>query len=338
VSGLAYRHQRVQRLRRLVGRRSARQEEGRFVIEGVNLLEEALASRARLEAVFVDGEWARSGLHGMAPRVDDRRAPFEDGGAGNPESGGPDTGGPDTATADNGKAHAERPNPERLTALLRRCYDLGTRVFELEPGVLARVAGTVTPQPVMAIVETPAVVLADVLGASPRLIVVCIDVRDPGNAGTVVRSAWAAGADAVVSCDGTVDLWNPKAVRASGGAVLHLPVVAAGPAVPALDAIGAQGLQRWGTVREGGADYAAQDLALPSALVLGNEAAGLEVPDLRPQLDGLLSIPMPGGAESLNVGMAAAVLCFEVARQRRHVRPASAPAPAATGVENPPGV
>ena len=80
-------------------------------------------------------------------------------------------------------------------------------------------------------------------------------------------------------------------------------------------------MQRWGTVKHGGADYAAQDLTPPSALVLGNEASGLQVGELGQHLDGLVSIPMPGGAESLNVGMAAAVLCFEVARQRRYGRP-----------------
>ena len=283
MNGLAYRHQRVQRLRRLVGRRSARQEEGRFVLEGVNLLEEALRSRARIEAVFVDGDWARSGHQRKPERIEDGPAPLEEGrpdtpgtgtpgtgtpgtgtpGTGTPNTGTPGTGTPNTGTPGTGTPGTGTPNAERLGTLLRQCYDLGTRVFELEPGVLARVAGTVTPQPVMAIVETPAVELADVLGASPRLIVVCIDVRDPGNAGTVVRSAWAAGADAVVSCDGTVDLWNPKAVRASAGAVLHLPVVAAGPAVPALDAIGAEGLQRlgagsrgWSRLRGAGPDTA----------------------------------------------------------------------------------
>ena len=291
MSGLAYRHQRVQRLRRLVGRRSARKDEGRFVIEGVNLLEEALESEARIEAVYVDGEWGQEGRQGKLGGSVHEAVP------------------PDEGSAD------------RLGPLLRRCYERGARVFDLEPGVLERVAGTVTPQPVMAVVETPTVALADVLSASPKLLVVCVDVRDPGNAGTVVRSAWAAGADAVVSCEGTVDLWNPKAVRASAGAVLHLRVVAAGSAVPVLEEIGQQGLQRWGTVKHGGADYAAQDLTPPSALVLGNEASGLQVVELGQHLDGLVSIPMPGGAESLNVGMAAAVLCFEVARQRRYGRP-----------------
>jgi RNA methyltransferase, TrmH family len=308
VSGLAYRHQRVQRLRRLVGRRSARKDEGRFVIEGVNLLEEALESEARIEAVYVDGEWGQEARQGKLGGSLHEAVP------------------PDEASAD------------RLGPLLRRCYERGARVFDLEPGVLERVAGTVTPQPVMAVVETPTVALADVLSASPKLLVVCVDVRDPGNAGTVVRSAWAAGADAVVSCEGTVDLWNPKAVRASAGAVLHLRVVAAGSAVPVLEEIGQQGLQRWGTVRHGGADYAAQDLTPPSALVLGNEASGLQVVELGQHLDGLVSIPMPGGAESLNVGMAAAVLCFEVARQRRFGRPLVGSTRVATGRETELGV
>jgi RNA methyltransferase, TrmH family len=307
VSGLAYRHQRVQRLRRLVGRRSARKDEGRFVIEGLNLLEEALTSDARIEAVYVDGDWAQGGRHEMAEYGED--------GPGWPEER-PKAQTPGSATPATG-AQSGSSGQDRLSALLRQCYELGTRVFELEPGVLARVAGTVTPQPVLAVVETPAFELAQVLSARPNLIVVCVDVRDPGNAGTVVRSAWAAGADAVVSCDGTVDLWNPKAVRASAGSVLHVPVVTAGSAVSVLDELGKQGLRRWGTVREGGADYAAQDLTVASALVLGNEAVGLDIRDLRAHLDGLVTIPMPGGAESLNVGMAAAVLCFEAARQRR---------------------
>jgi RNA methyltransferase, TrmH family len=317
VSGLAYRHKRVQRLRRLAGRRSARKDEGRFVIEGVNLLEEALASRAHIETVYLDGEWDRG-------ERAERRAHVEDG----PEW--PCEDGTDTPDASSSSS-------ARLSSLLRRCYELGTRVFELEPGVLARVAGTVTPQPVMAIVEIPSFELAELLGAGPKLVVVCVDVRDPGNAGTIVRSARAAGADAVVSCDGTVDLWNPKAVRASAGAVLHLPVVSAGSAVSVLEDAGDHGLCRWGTVREGGTDYAAQDLTLPTALVLGNEASGLELRDLRRHLDGLVSIPMPGGAESLNVGMAAAVLCFEVARQRRYGPPAVGPATVATDGEIDPG-
>jgi TrmH family RNA methyltransferase len=268
-----------------MGRRSARKDEGRFVIEGVNLLEEALAAGASTEAVYVDGGWAEGLPHADGPEDPGRR--------------------------------------DRLSGLLERCVELGVPVFELEPGVLARVAGTVTPQPVIAVVETPVFELTGLKARSPQLVVVCVDVRDPGNAGTVARSAWAAGADAVVCCEGTVDLWNPKAVRSSAGAVFHVPIVAAGPATEVLSEIGEWGLKRLGTVSEGGVDYAAEDLTSRVAFVFGNEAAGLPVEELRTQLDGLVSIPMARGAESLNVGMAAAVVCFEVARQRRYGAPAS---------------
>ena len=312
MGALAYRHQRVQRLRRLLGRRSVRKEEGRFVIEGANLLEEALHAQVPIEAVYVDAGWAASRGRHQAGAA---------GGATGDETGrsSPDRTGLDDDDTDL-PARPER--DDRLNLLIDGCFDAGARIFELEEGVLARVAGTVTPQPVMAVVRMPVHTMADVLARQPQLVVVCVDVRDPGNAGTVVRSAWAAGADAVVCCEGTVDMWNPKAVRSSAGAVLHVPVVAAPAPAAALEEIGRWGLHRWGTVSEGGEDYAAADLTQPCAFVLGNEAAGLPLDELQGGLDGLVSIPMAGGAESLNVGMAAAVLCFEAVRQRRLGGPA----------------
>ena len=200
--------------------------------------------------------------------------------------------------------------------LLARAAEAGARVLELAPGVIERVAGTVTPQPVVAVVPYVDVALDELRGAD--LVVVCIDVRDPGNLGTVLRSAEASGAGGVICCNGSVDVYNPKAVRASAGSLFHVPVVAGGDPVGVLERIGTWGLRRLGTVARGGRDYAAADLTAPTALVLGNEAAGLPS-DLaaRGLLDAEVTIPMIGRTESLNVGMAAAVLCFEAARQRR---------------------
>ena len=203
-----------------------------------------------------------------------------------------------------------------LQVLLDRAIAAGVRVFDLAPGVLARVAETVNPQPVLAVAPMTDVPLATLLDAEPDLLVVCVDVRDPGNAGTVLRSAQAAGAGGVVCCDGSVDVFNPKTVRASAGALFHVPVVAGGESGAVLDELGARGVRRLGAVAHGGQDYAEGDYRGPVALVVGNEARGLPG-DASSRLDGLLSIPMAGGAESLNVGMAAAVLCFEVARKRR---------------------
>lgn len=190
----------------------------------------------------------------------------------------------------------------------------GARVHVLAPGVLERVADTVTPQPVMAIVPYVDVPLDTLRDASS--LVVCVDVRDPGNAGTVLRSAEAAGVDGVICCGGSVDVYNPKTVRASAGTLFHIPVVAGGDAVEVLELIGEWGIRRLGAAARSGTDYVALDLTQRTAFVLGNEANGLP-PAVEPLLDDHVQVPMAGRAESLNVGMTAAVLCFEAARQRR---------------------
>ncbi|HEV7887359.1 MAG TPA: RNA methyltransferase [Acidimicrobiales bacterium] len=241
-----------------MGRRSARQEERAFVIEGHKLLDEAAAAGVPVLEVYV-------------------------------------------------AAGHERP---------ARLPD-GAEVFELAPGVLERIADTVTPQPVLAVVPYVDVPL-DAL-ESGTFLVVCVDVRDPGNAGTVLRSAEAAGADGVVCCDGSVDVYNPKTVRASAGSLFHVPVVVGGEPVEVLERIGSWGMTRLGADAHGGTDYTALDLTAPTAFVLGNEANGLP-PEAGKALDGLVTIPMAGRSESLNGGMATAVLCFETARQRRDQR------------------
>lgn len=200
-------------------------------------------------------------------------------------------------------------------AVVRRAAAAGLRIHLLAPGVLERVAGTVTPQPVMAIAPTCDVALEDVSGAP--LVVVCVDVRDPGNAGTVLRSAEASGAGAVVFCSGSVDVFNPKTVRSSAGSLFHVPVVSGGDPVDVLECLQAWGFRRLGTVARGGEAYDAVDLTAQVAVVLGNEAVGLPAA-LDAHLDVRTTIPMAGRAESLNVGVAAALICFEAARQRRH--------------------
>ncbi len=199
----------------------------------------------------------------------------------------------------------------------------GARVYELAPGVVERVASTVTPQPVLAVFP-----MGDVptVPAGADLVVVMAGVRDPGNAGTVLRTADAAGVGAVVCCGGTVDPYNPKTVRASAGSLFHVPVVLGEGPGPVLDALGAAGYRRLGAVVRGGEDYAATDWSGRTAIVLGNEAWGLRsgadgLPSDGLALDGLVAIPMEGRAESLNVGMACAVLCFEALRQRRSTMP-----------------
>jgi TrmH family RNA methyltransferase len=190
----------------------------------------------------------------------------------------------------------------------------GAHRHDLAPGVLERISDTVTPQPVVAIVARRDVELDDLRTAA--FVVVCVDVRDPGNLGTVFRVAEGSGAGGVICCEGSVDAYSPKTVRASAGSLFHVPVLAGGEPLEVLDRMGRWNMHRVGTDAHRGAPYDSADLTVPTALVLGNEAHGL--PDaLAGVLDATVSIPMDGRTESLNVGMAAAVVCFERARQRR---------------------
>ncbi|MGH9038677.1 MAG: TrmH family RNA methyltransferase, partial [Acidimicrobiia bacterium] len=205
---------------------------------------------------------------------------------------------------------AEAACPELLALASAR----GLEVLRLASGVLERVSDTVTPQPVLAVARRRPPILGELAGAD--LVVVGVDVRDPGNAGTLVRSAEAAGAQGVVFCRGSVDVTNPKTVRASAGALFHVPVVEGGDPQEVLGVLGDLGLVRMGASARGGVAPDQADLTRPVALVFGNEAHGLPA-DLRGVLDGHLTIPMPGRTESLNLGMAAAILLYEAYRQRR---------------------
>jgi TrmH family RNA methyltransferase len=192
----------------------------------------------------------------------------------------------------------------------------GARLFSLAPGVLERVADTVTPQPVLTVLPMLDVVPEAPDPAHDPLIVVLVDVRDPGNAGTVLRTADASGVSSVIFSGESVDPYNPKTVRASAGSLFHVPFsVQADPAALA-GTLATGGYRTLATVVRDGEDYTSLDWSVPTALFLGNEAAGLSAEELA-AIGGAVAIPMEGRAESLNVGVACAVLCFEALRQRR---------------------
>ncbi|HEY6471260.1 MAG TPA: RNA methyltransferase [Acidimicrobiales bacterium] len=204
----------------------------------------------------------------------------------------------------------------------RRATAAGARVFSLGPGVLERVADTVTPQPVLAVLPMLPM-LGDPVTTTPTppadpgaLVLVLVDVRDPGNAGTVLRAADASGARAVVFAADSVDPYNPKTVRASAGSLFHVPFAVQHDPAATAAALAAGGFRTLASVVREGEDYAALDWSVPTAVFFGNESAGLD-PALSAVLDGAVVIPMAGRAESLNVGVASAVVAFEAFRQRR---------------------
>jgi RNA methyltransferase, TrmH family len=193
--------------------------------------------------------------------------------------------------------------------------------MEVTEPVLRSLADTTTPQGVVAVVEIRTRELSD-LAAGASLLLVLAGVRDPGNAGTLLRSALAAGADGVVFAAGAVDPLHPKTVRASAGAVFRVEVAREKDLGEVLAVIRRSGLVVVGADAAAPGRLDDTDFTRRVALVLGNEAWGLG-PDAGDLLDEVVGIPMPGPAESLNVGIAGSILLFECVRQRRLSSPHS---------------
>jgi RNA methyltransferase, TrmH family len=204
--------------------------------------------------------------------------------------------------------------PDVDFAFSQSLLDSGVRVYPLAAGVMERIADAVTPQPVLAIVRSPQFDRAVLSGVSSVLVLV--DVRDPGNAGTILRSAEAAGVGAVVFCDGSVDVLSPKTVRSSAGAVFRVPVVDAITAGDAISILKSLDFVLIGTAGGAKTPYDEVDLVSRVAVLFGNEANGLEG-EVLAAMDHSVVIPIEGKSESLNVSMAAAIVSFELARQRR---------------------
>ena len=183
--------------------------------------------------------------------------------------------------------------------------DLDVVQHQLAPNVMERVASTESPQPVLAVVS----MRSSDLPADATFVLVADRLADPGNAGTIIRSAEAAGADAVVLTPGSVDPYNPKVVRASAGSLFRIPIAEA-----TLESL--SGFRRLGTSSHRGDVYTDPVYHGRVAVVVGNEAHGL---DDDAAIDQWITIPHAGPAESLNVAMAATVVAFEVARQRSTV-------------------
>lgn len=203
-----------------------------------------------------------------------------------------------------------------LSSLAEEVHASGAEVFHVEPRRLARCLTTVTPQPVAAVAAMPEVPVGVLDTAASVLVLVA--VGEPGNLGTLVRTAEAAGFGAVLCCDGAVDPFNPKAVRASAGAICTLPVITGGDPLHTLEELATFGYRRIATRAHASQSYLTADLSGRVAVILGNEAHGLPR-ELDGAVDAQVCIPMAGAAESLNVAAAGAVLCFEAARQRASV-------------------
>lgn len=253
----------VQRIRALQARRREREREGRFVVEGVRLLEEACTARVGLEVVLHTRDLDARALRALA-------------------------------AAEATGARAEAVTPE----VLRVCAD------------------TETPAGLLAIVERP----EKPAPAAPTAVLVLDGIADPGNVGTLLRTAAAAGLEAVYLAPGTADAYNPKVVRAGMGAHFRLPVLALDWATPPPE-LGA--LCLYVADVDQGPAYDVVDWRAPVGLIVGAEAAGPSA-GARSAAASAVHIPMPGGSESLNAAVAGSIIVFELVRQRRAIAGSSA--------------
>jgi TrmH family RNA methyltransferase len=203
------------------------------------------------------------------------------------------------------------------------------RILRTTDKLFAGAAGTESPQGVAGLFHQRSWEFEDVLrgapardtgfyGSSSPLIVILAEVQDPGNAGTIIRSAESFGATGVVATRGAADPWSPKALRASAGSSLRLPVLR-GIAIPVLLAqlrMAQVKIYAAGARGEDASDPSRWDMRGPAAIFIGNEGAGLPGEVLR-AADTKVAIPMSDGVESLNAGVAASLLLYEVARSRK---------------------
>jgi RNA methyltransferase, TrmH family len=200
--------------------------------------------------------------------------------------------------------------------------EAGVPVHVVASSAMRGLTGTVNPQDIVAVCGFVDVPLGDALAGSPRLVAVLAHARDPGNVGTVIRTADAAGAGAVVLTGESVDVYNGKCVRASAGSVFHLPLSLNVDVAVAVDALRGAGLQVLAADASGILDLdEAQDtgrLAAPTAWVFGNEAWGLPE-SVRALADAVVRVPIHGRAESLNLATAAAICLYASARAARRV-------------------
>jgi TrmH family RNA methyltransferase len=213
---------------------------------------------------------------------------------------------------------------ERHPEIAERAGDAGVDIEFVTEQVLDAMADTVTPQGVVAVcrqfpTSVKDILKADADGRAPQLIAILEEVRDPGNAGTIIRAADAAGADGVIFSGRSVDLYNPKVVRSSTGSIFHVPVAVGAELGPLVERVRAAGLQLLAADIKGDDLLSARQrgvLDRPTAWLFGNEARGLSDEQLT-LADSAITVPIYGRAESMNLATAASVCLYESAFAQR---------------------
>jgi len=208
---------------------------------------------------------------------------------------------------------------ERHADLARAAEDAEIEIEFVTEQVIESMADTVTPQGIIAVCRQFPTSVKDIVADGPKLIAILEEVRDPGNAGTIIRAADAAGADGVIFTGRSVDLYNPKVVRATTGSLFHVPVAVGVELEAVLERVKGEGLRVLAADIKGGDLLTARNegvLDHPSAWLFGNEARGL-TDEHYALADWVISVPIYGHAESMNLATAASVCLYESAFAQR---------------------
>ena len=283
----------VKQLLALQQKSSARRERGLFVVEGRRELQHCIDAGFIIDTIFVCPS-----LHGSQPLQPSGVA------------------GPLPPTSSAGPSLLRSRGWLRAGEAAADSAAGQTKVFEVSEDVYRKISYREGTEGVMAEVKVPERKLEGLELPENPLVMVLESVEKPGNLGAVLRSADAAGADAVLVCDPLTDLWNPNLIRASVGAVFTVPCVTCS-SQEAIDWLKARGIRILTAQLQDSSLYYDCDMTVGTALVMGTEATGL-TPRWRQAADAHIRIPMLGALDSLNVSVSAAILLFEAVRQRRN--------------------
>lgn len=294
--------------------KSGRIEKGLFFIEGARFVAEALEGSAAPGGTGALPGGAVQGAHdGNAPGLHDITEPGMaiSAGPGATGAAAPGITVPDIRYIAVSDSFACGDGYE---SIVKPCLDRGIKVYSMPDGLFDSVSDTMNPQGILAVMGMKKKSLE---GAEIRdgILVILDGVRDPGNMGTIIRTADAAGCAGIIVSEGCVDLYNPKVLRSTMGSVFHLPILHCSSAAEAVDLCRKKGFMVCAAHMEGSVSIYDADLSGNVAFVIGSEAEGVSG-DVMDKSDMLVRIPMAGRAESLNAAVAAAVIIYEAVRQR----------------------
>jgi len=206
---------------------------------------------------------------------------------------------------------------DRIDSLIKEMLQRNIKVYLVEDNLMQDVCETKSPQGIVAVIEKREF-NSDALFEESDFIVLIDRVQDPGNLGTIIRTADAAGAWGVIISDGSVDPYSPKVLRSTMGSIFHVPVIYDMDIVSAIGGLKTHGFTVYVSSLKGSTAYYNEIYRGKTAIVIGNEANGVDSKIVQ-TADRLIKIPMPGKAESLNAAVAGSILMFEVVKQRSNI-------------------